>query len=62
VAASVCGSTTLVRALCTVYDVDIQSECMTYEGNVQSNRRFWRDTLKNIPRIEINIDDGRLPH
>jgi len=50
---------------CTVYGVDIQPECMGYEGERtkifigdQADRGFWRETLQKIPKLDIIIDDG----
>jgi hypothetical protein len=50
---------------CTVYGVDIEEACKAYEGERtkifigdQGDRRFWRDFRKQVPQIDILIDDG----
>jgi hypothetical protein len=50
---------------CKVYGIDIQDECKSYESdNVkifigdQESRDFWRDFKKQVPRVDILIDDG----
>lgn len=50
---------------CRVYGVDIVDSCRAYErdgvrvfiGN-QADRSFWRSFWKQVPRIDIIIDDG----
>ncbi len=50
---------------CKVYGVDIQEACKAYEdGNVkifigdQESRAFWKEFKKQVPRVDILIDDG----
>jgi hypothetical protein len=50
---------------CTVYGVDIQNVCKAYEGDRikifigdQGDRGFWKATLKQIPKLDIIIDEG----
>ena len=48
-----------------IYGVDIQAACKVYEDERtrvfigdQADRRFWRDFRKQVPQIDILIDDG----
>lgn len=50
---------------CNVYGVDIEPACRAYESeNIQvligdqSDREFWRSSLRSLPPIDIVIDDG----
>lgn len=49
----------------SIYGVDIQPECRAYERDGikifigdQADRNFWRATLKEIPALDVVIDDG----
>lgn len=48
-----------------IYGVDIEPACKVYEGGPvrvfigdQSDRAFWRQFRKEVPRLDIVIDDG----
>jgi hypothetical protein len=48
-----------------IYGVDIQAECKCYENEHtkifigdQGDREFWRSLKKNVPTLDILIDDG----
>jgi cephalosporin hydroxylase len=50
---------------CQVYGVDIEKACEAYRSDRieimtgdQSDRAFWADIRKTIPRVDILIDDG----
>src|SRR6185437_3589006 len=50
---------------CSVYGVDIEPNCKTYENSSvrvfigdQSDRTFWKDFKKQVPILDIVIDDG----
>jgi len=50
---------------CVIYGVDIEPACLAYEDQRtrifigdQSNRQFWRDFKKQVPRVDVLIDDG----
>jgi hypothetical protein len=50
---------------CCVYGVDIEGACKAYEKENtrvfigdQSDRNFWRDFRKQVPQVDIVIDDG----
>ncbi len=50
---------------CHVYGVDIEEACKVYENECtkifigdQADRKFWKFFKKQIPRIDILIDDG----
>jgi Methyltransferase domain len=50
---------------CRVYGVDIQEACKVYEDNYtkvfvgdQADREFWKHFKKEVPAIDILIDDG----
>jgi Methyltransferase domain len=50
---------------CHVYGVDIEKACEAYRSDQieiligdQSDRSFWADIRKKIPRVDILIDDG----
>jgi cephalosporin hydroxylase len=50
---------------CTIYGVDIQSECLAYENAFthvligdQADPRFWAKAKQSLPRLDIVIDDG----
>jgi hypothetical protein len=50
---------------CRVYGVDIEEACKVYEDDRteifigdQGDRQFWRDFRKQVPDIDIVIDDG----
>jgi len=55
---------------CRIYGVDIHEECKAYEDSQtkvfvgdQADRSFWEGFKKNVPRVDIVIDDGgHLPH
>jgi hypothetical protein len=50
---------------CQVYGVDIEPVCKSYErdgvtvfiGN-QADRSFWKELWRQVPRVDIIIDDG----
>lgn len=51
--------------LCSVYGVDIAPNCKAYEDSSvriftgdQSDRSFWRNFKKEVPVLDIIIDDG----
>ena len=53
------------RSHCLVYGVDIETACSVYEDDRtkvfvgdQSDRSFWRTLKKEIPMVDIVIDDG----
>lgn len=50
---------------CTIYGVDIEPACKTYENDWtkvyigdQADRAFWRRFRQEVPSIDIVIDDG----
>lgn len=50
---------------CKVYGIDIKAECKLYEGDRtkvfigdQSSRVFWADFRRQVPDVDILIDDG----
>jgi hypothetical protein len=50
---------------CTIYGVDIQSECLAYENAFthiligdQADPRFWAKAKQSLPRLDVVIDDG----
>ena len=50
---------------CRVYGVDIEPACKVYEDDRtrifigdQSDRSFWRSFQRDVPRVDIVIDDG----
>lgn len=50
---------------CTIYGVDIEPSCKTYENESvrvfigdQADRTFWHRMKKEVPKIDIVIDDG----
>ena len=50
---------------CTIYGVDIQSECLAYENAFthvligdQADPRFWAKVTQSLPRLDVIIDDG----
>jgi hypothetical protein len=50
---------------CHVYGVDIREECRAYENDYtrifigdQADRGFWAGFKKQVPRVDILIDDG----
>jgi len=50
---------------CRVYGVDIEESCKAYEGDGievfigdQADRGFWRDFRRQVPEVDIIIDDG----
>ena len=50
---------------CHVYGVDIEHECMTYQGERttifigdQADRSFWQRLRQDVPRLDIVVDDG----
>ena len=50
---------------CQIYGVDIEKACEVYRSDQieimigdQSDRAFWEDIRKSIPRVDILIDDG----
>src|SRR5262249_38762923 len=50
---------------CRVYGVDIEPTCSVYKGERidiligdQSDRQFWAEVRKLVPRLDILIDDG----
>lgn len=50
---------------CRVYGVDIEAACRAYEGERthvfigdQSDRDFWRTFKKQVPHVDILVDDG----
>ena len=50
---------------CRVYGVDIQAACKAYENEYtrifigdQGSREFWRTVTRDVPRVDILIDDG----
>ena len=55
---------------CHVYGLDIEPACKSYEGERvkvfigdQADREFWKDVRKQVPVLDIVIDDGgHLPH
>jgi hypothetical protein len=55
---------------CHIYGVDIEGACKKYEGDQvkvfigdQSDRSFWEDFKKQVPKLDIVVDDGgHFPH
>lgn len=50
---------------CRVYGVDLVPECKAYETETikifigdQSDPEFWRQFLREVPRIDVVVDDG----
>ncbi len=50
---------------CQVYGVDIEEACRTYDGERtkvfigdQADREFWQKFRKEVPNVDILIDDG----
>ena len=50
---------------CRVYGVDIEPACKVYEGDRtdifigdQADRRFWQSFRKQVPSVDILVDDG----
>jgi hypothetical protein len=50
---------------CTIYGVDINQDCKIFEKDRvhifigdQANRAFWAEFKKNVPKIDVFIDDG----
>jgi hypothetical protein len=50
---------------CHVYGVDIEPECLSYAGDRttifigdQSDRDFWRNVRRDVPQLDIVVDDG----
>lgn len=50
---------------CRISGVDINEACRTYEGNQidifigdQADRHFWRTLRKQLPPVDVLIDDG----
>jgi hypothetical protein len=50
---------------CHIHGIDIMPECMAYAGpqvtvhtGDQADRRFWADFRKQVPVVDILIDDG----
>jgi len=50
---------------CRVYGVDIEPDCRVYESDSvkvfigdQGDRKFWRQFKREVPKIDIVIDDG----
>lgn len=50
---------------CMVYGVDIEERCKAYESDStrifigdQADRRFWGDVKRQVPLLDIVIDDG----
>jgi hypothetical protein len=50
---------------CTIYGVDIQSECLVYENEFthvligdQADARFWAKAKQSLPPLDVIIDDG----
>jgi methyltransferase family protein len=50
---------------CRIYGVDIEPACRTYESDAvrvfigdQQDRAFWQVFKKEVPRVDIVIDDG----
>ncbi|MFT7460889.1 MAG: SAM-dependent methyltransferase [Planctomycetota bacterium] len=50
---------------CKVFGVDIEEKCKAYENEYtqiligdQADRNFWRSVLKELPPLDIVIDDG----
>ncbi|MCA9051089.1 MAG: class I SAM-dependent methyltransferase [Planctomycetaceae bacterium] len=55
---------------CRVYGIDIEESCRAYEDEQvkifigdQADRRFWHDFRRQVPHVDIVIDDGgHFPH
>ena len=55
---------------CRIYGIDIEPACRAYERDGvrvfigdQANRDFWADFRRQVPRVDILIDDGgHEPH
>jgi len=52
-------------AACHIYGVDIEPACKAYQDNAvkvfigdQSDRTFWRGFKREVPNLDIVIDDG----
>ena len=52
-------------AECSLYGVDIEEDCKTYERDStrvfigdQADRSFWRGFKEEVPQVDIVIDDG----
>jgi hypothetical protein len=50
---------------CSVFGIDIEPACKAYEADKtrvfigdQSDRDFWREFRKEVPKVDILIDDG----
>ena len=50
---------------CHIYGVDIEQACKAYEGDRtkifigdQADREFWKGFKKQVPKVDIVIDDG----
>jgi hypothetical protein len=50
---------------CSVFGIDIEPACKAYEADKikifigdQSDRHFWREFRKEVPKVDILIDDG----
>jgi hypothetical protein len=50
---------------CRVYGIDIREECKSYEDEKtkifigdQADRKFWKQFRKQVPCVDIVIDDG----